>query len=72
MFIAEDGLPFVDDPIEPRTGYAYCLEIALRQRDIKKWRSSEHPEHMAHVASVRRKACVEVKLKELSPAEVQL
>ena len=72
VFIAEDGLPFVEDPLEPRTGYAYCLEIPLRQKDIKKWRTSEHPEEMAHIASVGRKARVKVKLKELSPAEVQL
>ena len=70
--LAEDDLPWIEDPLETPEGYAYCLEIPLKEKDIRAWLQERSPEQMVHVASAGRKARVEVSLKELSPAELAL
>ena len=70
--LAEDGLPWVEDPLTPTEGYAFCVEIPLKEKDFRKWQKEEFPENMSYVASVGRKTRAEVKLKELTPAEAAL
>ena len=69
IMIAEDNLPWVAEPLEPEEGMAFCLEIPIKEKDVKKWLQESCPEQMVAVANAGRKARAEVSLRELSPEE---
>jgi hypothetical protein len=54
--LAEDGMPFVDNPPEPLEHQCFMLEVPMSRQDILKWSSAEHPEELAQVASAGKRA----------------
>jgi hypothetical protein len=70
--LAEDNMLFHQKPLECTPGQAYCLEIPLKGKDIKRWLSEKSPEQFAAVASAGKRARAEVHIKDLTPAEVKL
>lgn len=70
--LAEDDLPFVSDPLQHAEHQAFCLEVPLRSKDVRKWLQEKVPEQLATVAAAGKRARAEVCLKDLSPKEVSL
>ena len=66
--IAED----VEDPLTCEDHQAYCLEIAVKPKDLKRWSQEAAPEQLATLASISKRARSEVSVKDLSPHEVSL
>ena len=48
---------------------AYCLEIPLKAKDVKRWAKEVAPEHLTLLASVGKRARAEVHVKDLTRAE---
>ena len=69
---AEDNLPFVEDPLECSDHQAFCLEIPSKPKDLRKWAQESSPEQLATLAAVGKRARAEVRVKDLSRAEVAL
>ena len=70
--LAEDGFPWLENPLNLQEDQAYVLEIPLKPRDIRKWLAEDHPLVMAHIASAGKRARVEVSIKNLSAEDRQL
>ncbi|OLP77921.1 Copia protein [Symbiodinium microadriaticum] len=70
--LAEDNLPYVESPLECAEGQAFCVEIPLKPRDVQKWAQESSPEQLATLATVGKRARVEVRVKDLSREEVAL
>ena len=70
--LAEDNLPYVVDPLECSDQQAFCLEIPLKPRDLKKWAQESSPEQLATLAAVGKRARAEVRVKDLSHEELAL
>ena len=70
--LAEDNLPYVVDPLECSDQQAFCLEIPLEPRDLKKWAQESSPEQLATLAAVGKRARAEVRVKDLSHEELAL
>ncbi|CAE7708982.1 GIP [Symbiodinium sp. CCMP2592] len=67
--LAEDNLPFVEQPLTCSEHQAYCLEIPVRAKDLKKWAKETAPEQLTLLASIGKRARAEVHVKDLSRAE---
>eukprot|EP00439_Symbiodinium_sp_Y106_P054612 s3577_g7.t1 len=67
--LAEDNLPFVEQPLMCNEHQAYCLEIPLKAKDVKRWAKEVAPEHLTLLASVGKRARAEVHVKDLTRAE---
>ena len=61
--LAEDNLPFVESPLICQEHQAYCLEIPLKAKDIKRWIRDPNPEQLVTLASIGKRAHAEVSLK---------
>ena len=70
--LAEDNLPFVENPLQCSESQAFYIEVDLKPKDLAKWMSETAPEQLATVAAVAKRARAEVKVKDLSPREVEL
>ena len=70
--LADDGMPYVENPPEPSEHQCFMIEVPMSKQDILKWASSEHPEELAQVASASKRARAEVQIKDLSPSERKL
>ena len=70
--LPEDNLPFVEDPLECSDHQAFCLEIPIKPKDLRKWAQESSPEQLATLAAVGKRARAEVRVKDLSRAEVAL
>ena len=70
--LAEDNLPYVVDPLECSDQQAFCLEIPLKPRDLKKWAQESSPEQLATLAAVGKRARAEVRVRDLSHEELAL
>ena len=70
--LAEDDLPYVENPLQCGEQQAFCLEIPVKAKDIKRWMSESAPEQLATLASVSKRARAEVRVKDLSPEELKL
>ena len=70
--LAEDDLPYVEQPLECQEDQAFCLEIPVKAKDIKRWSQEANPEHMVQLAAVSKRARAEVHVKDLTRAEQQL
>ena len=70
--LAEDNLPFVEHPLACEDHQAYCLEITVKPKDLKRWSQEAAPEQLATLASISKRARSEVSVKDLSPHEVSL
>ena len=40
--LAEDGYPYVTQPLECGEQQAFCLEIPVKAKDLNKWHSENH------------------------------
>ena len=72
ILLAEDDLPWHENPLQHAPHQAYCLEIPLKTKDVRAWLREDHDEGLAHIAAAGKKARVEVRLKDLSPEELKL
>ena len=70
--LAEDGYPYVTQPLECGEQQAFCLEIPVKAKDLKKWHSEKSLEQMIAIAAAGKRARAEVCLKHLTPPEVEL
>ena len=70
--LAEDDLPWIPDPLRPNSEQAYCLEIPMKEKDIRKWLKESHPGYMTQVAVAGKKARAEFRLKELTCEDREL
>ncbi|CAE7847168.1 RE1, partial [Symbiodinium necroappetens] len=70
--LAEDELPYVESPLCCSEHQAFCLEIPLKAKDMKRWSRENSPEQLATIAAASKRARAEVHLKDLTPAEVKL
>ena len=70
--LAEDNLPYVEDPLIPREHQAFCLEIPIKLKHLKKWAQEINPEQMVTLASVSKRARAEVSLKDLTVEELRM
>ena len=70
--LAEDGLPYVEQPLEPSECQAYCLEIPIKARDVRRWQRETVPEQLASLASAGKRARCEVHLKNLNAQDQAL
>ncbi|OLQ06719.1 Copia protein [Symbiodinium microadriaticum] len=70
--LAEDELPYILDPLKPNDHQAYCLEVPLKAKDVRKWIKEGASEHLATVAAASKKSRAEVHLKDLTVKEKEL
>ncbi|CAE7839564.1 GIP, partial [Symbiodinium necroappetens] len=70
--LAEDNLPFVECPLECQEHQAFCLEVPVKPKDLKKWSQETSPEQLATLASISKRARSEVSVKDLTPHELSL
>jgi hypothetical protein len=64
--LAEDGMPFIEEPLDPHENQCFMLEVPLSRQDLLRWSQSDHPEELAQVASASKRARAEVQLKDLN------
>ena len=70
--LAEDGLPYFEEPLECQSEECYVLEIPLKSSDMTAWYNEVNPEQMCHVAAASQRARAEVQVKTLTPEERKL
>jgi hypothetical protein len=70
--LAEDGLPFLDEPMCHHDHQCFMLEVPMSRQDLLQWSQSSHPEELAQVASAGKRARAEVQIKDLTAAERRL
>ncbi|CAE7815025.1 unnamed protein product [Symbiodinium sp. CCMP2592] len=70
--LAEDNLPFVEKPLECSEHQAFCLDVPIKPKDLKRWAQEAAPEQLATLAAVSKRARAEVSVKDLSPQEMKL
>ncbi|CAE7225513.1 RE1 [Symbiodinium sp. CCMP2592] len=70
--LAEDNLPYVEQPLQCSEQQAYCLEIPMKAKDLRRWARERAPEQLSYLATVGKRARAEVHVKDLSAAELQL
>ncbi len=70
--LAEDGFPYLDDPLTCNDHQCFALEIDLSHNDLKSWAQSEKPEELVQVAQVSKRNRLEVQIKDLSNHEKAL
>ena len=64
--LAEDGLPYFEEPLECTTEECFVLEIPMKHSDILSWSNETNPEQMCQVAAASQRARSEVQIKTLS------
>ena len=64
--LAEDGLPYFEEPLECTTEECFVLEIPMKHSDILSWSNERNPEQMCQVAAASQRARSEVQIKTLS------
>ena len=72
ILLAEDNLPWLENPLCPAEHQAFSVEIPLKVKDFQKWLREPKPEQLASIAAAGKRARVEVKLKELTAREKEL
>ena len=70
--LAEDNLPFVNQPLLNTAERAYCLEVPLKPKEVKRWKKEESAGHLIAVAAAMKRARAEVCLKDLTAKELEL
>ena len=65
ILLAEDNLPWIENPLWPSSEQAFTLEISLKEKDLRHGAKEDRPEQMASVAAAGKRAKVEVRLKGL-------
>ena len=70
--LAEDDLPYVENPLNVDEHQCFVLEVPLTKTDLLKWIQSEQPEELAQVASASKRSRAEVQIKNLTPQEKKL
>ena len=70
--LAEDGLPYFEEPLECHSEECYVLEIPMKTSDMTAWYAEVNPEQMCHVAAASQRARAEVQVKNLTPEERKL
>ena len=70
--LAEDGFPYLDDPLTCNDHQCFALEIDLSHNDLKSWAQSDKPEELVQVAQVSKRNRLEVQIKDLSNHEKAL
>ena len=66
VVLAEDGLPYLSDPLTCDEQHCFSLDIELNEQDINKWAQSSKPEEFAWVSQISKRARSEVSLKQLN------
>ena len=70
--LAEDDLPFIDDPLVCSPEQCFALEIPLSANDVFNWYQESNPEEMVCVALASQRAHAEVHVKNMTSQERQL
>ena len=70
--LAEDNYPYVLEPLQPSPQQAFCLEVELKSKEVKRWHGEKSPGQLVTVAAAMKRTRAEVSLKHLSPKEVAL
>ena len=70
--LAEDGLPYFEEPLECNPDECFVLEIPMKSSDVLAWSKESNPEQMCHVAAASQRARSEVHVKDLTAAEKAL
>ncbi|CAE7339420.1 GIP [Symbiodinium natans] len=70
--LAEDGFPYITQPLECGEQQAYCLEIPMNAKNYRKCLREDAREQMTLLASVSKRSRSEVYLKDLNAQERQL
>ncbi|CAE7230232.1 RE1, partial [Symbiodinium sp. CCMP2456] len=70
--LAEDNLPYILEPLCPSEHQAYCLEVPLKAKDMRRWVKEEESEQFATVAAASKRARAEVCVKDLTASEREL
>ncbi|CAE7650873.1 GIP [Symbiodinium sp. CCMP2592] len=68
--LAEDNLPYVMEPLHNSPEQAYCLEVPLKPKEVKRWRKEKSAGDLVAVAAAMKRARTEVCLKDLSAKEL--
>ncbi|CAE7299984.1 RE1, partial [Symbiodinium sp. KB8] len=69
--LAEDGLPFVEEPLTCSEQQAFCLEIPMKAKSYRQCLRAPR-EQMSLLATISKRAKSEVYLKDLNAQERQL
>ena len=70
--LAEDEMPYVLDPLRLGENQAFCLEVPVRSKDIRRWMKEEAPEQLATIAAASKRSRSEVCIKDLTISEKDL
>ena len=70
--LAEDGFPYITQPLECGEQQAYCLEIPMNAKNYRKCLREDAREQMTLLASISKRSRSEVYLKDLNAQERQL
>ena len=70
--LAEDNLPFVENPLICEENQAFCLEVDMKPKDLGRWLAASAPEQLATVAAVSKRARAEVRVRDLSEHDKKL
>lgn len=70
--LAEDGLPYFDEPLECHEEECFVLEVPMKPSDVLAWSQESNPEEMCQVAAASKRARAEVQVKTLSAADREL
>ena len=66
ILLAEDGLPYLENPLTCEEQQCFHMEILLNENDINQWIQSDKPEELAVLASVSKRARAEINVKNLT------
>ena len=70
--LAEDGMPFIDNPLDCSTEECFVLDIPLKSADLTAWSQESNPSDMACIAAASQRARSEVQVKYLSDSDRKL
>ena len=70
--LAEDGMPYIDSPLDCDTEECFVLEIPMKSEDVQAWNQEVNPSEMVCVAAAGQRARSEVQVKYLTDSERKL
>ena len=70
--LAEDGMPYIDSPLDCNTEECFVLEIPMKSEDVLAWNQEVNPSEMICVAAAGQRARSEVQVKYLTDSERKL
>lgn len=72
LCLAEDGLPYFNEPLECQEEECFVLEVPMKPSDVLAWSQETNPEELCHIAAASKRARAEVQVKSLSAEDRKL